>query len=154
MVTPQEEAKLAIAAVLGEAAKRYSEGHLTATEFIGELTGYMSADVVFRSNYVPSWEPLRPLFAECRGIEQIVARYDYENAHETILEGSGLPVDPAVAGDVLYYTQRETARFFDGRPVTWDMVTKVTFYAGLITRIDMFVDPAPIEASYPAQPHA
>jgi hypothetical protein len=87
---------------------------ISAAEFVRELTGLMCDDI-FWSNYSPSWGPLRPLFAKCRGIDEIVARYDYENEHEVIEHGSGVPFDIAVVGDTLYYAQRETASFF-GRP--------------------------------------
>ena len=103
---------------------------------------------MFWSNYTPSWEPLRPLFAERRGIDEIVARYDYENDHEVIEDESGLPFDIAASGETLYYTQRETASFFGKRPVTWDMVTKIDIRDERITNIKMFLDPAPIEAVY------
>jgi hypothetical protein len=108
----------------------------------------MTPGVVFRSNYTPSWEPLQPLFAACRGIDEIVTRYDYENDHEVIHDGSGMPLDLSISGDVLYYTQRETASFFNWAPVTWEMVTKIRFRDGKIAEILMFVDPAPIEAAY------
>ena len=110
----------------------------------------MAADVVFSSNYTPSWEPLRPLFGERRGIDEIVARYDYENQHEVIEHGSGVPSDMAIGLDTLYYSQRETASFFGRPPVTWDMVTKIEFRDGRISGIRMFVDPAPIEQGYGA----
>ena len=88
------------------------------------------------------------LFAERRGIDEIVTRYDYENEHEVIEDGSGMPVDIAVAGDTLYYTQREIASFFGKPPATWDMVTKMDFNAGRIASIRMFLDSGPIEAIY------
>ncbi len=148
MTTPEEEANLAIAAVLAATTEKYTAGEISAAEFVQELTAYMAPDVVFRSNYIPSWEPLRPLFAECRGIEEIVARYDYENEHEVIHEGSGMPFDFSIAGDVIYYSQHETASFFDRAPVTWDMITKLSFHETKIARIEMFLDLAPIEAVY------
>lgn len=115
-----------------------------------ELTGYMSDDIVFWSNYTPSWDPLRPLFAECRGIDEIVERYDYENEHEAIEDGSGIPFDIAITGHTLYYTQTETASFFGKPPVTWEMVTKIEFRHERITNIKMFLDPTPIEEVYGA----
>lgn len=129
---------------------RYAANEISATEFVEELTGFMSDDIVFWSNYTPSWEPLRPLFATRRGIDEIVARHDYENEHEVIEDGSGVPFDIAVAGDTLYYSQRETASFFGKSSVTWDMVTKIEFRNGCIAGIRMFVDPAPIEQVYGA----
>jgi ketosteroid isomerase-like protein len=143
-----EEANMGTATVLTAAVAKYTAHEISATEFALLLTGCMIPDVVFRSNYTPSWEPLQPLFAECRGIDEIVARYDYENDHEVIHDGSGMPLDLSISGDVLYYTQRETASFFDRAPVTWDMVTKIRFRDGKIAEIMMFVDPAPIEAAY------
>lgn len=129
---------------------RYAANEISAAEFVQELTGYMSDDIVFWSNYTPSWEPLRPLFAERRGIDEIVARYDYENEHEVIEGGSGVPFDIAITGETLYYTQTETASFFNKPSVTWDMVTKIEFRDGRITIIKMFLDPAPIEKVYGA----
>lgn len=70
--------------------------------------------------------------------------------HEVIEHGSGVPFDIAVAGDTLYYPQRETASFFGKPLVTWDMVTKVDFRDGRIAGIRMFVDAAPIEQVYGA----
>jgi len=113
----------------------------------------MSPDVSFRSNYIPSWEPLRPLFSACRGISEIVARYEYENDHEVIHDGSGAPHDVSISGNVMYSTQRESASFFGRDPVTWDMVTKITFRDGKIAKIEMFLDPAPIEATYGIASH-
>ncbi len=144
----QEDAILTIAAALSEATGRYAANEISASEFVAELTGYMSDDIVFWSSYTPSWEPLRPLFAERRGINEIVIRYDYENAHEVIEDGSGVPFDISISGETLYYTQTETASFFGKRPVTWEMLTKIVFRDGLITNIKMFLDPAPIEEAY------
>ncbi|MBT8212872.1 MAG: hypothetical protein KJN71_06975 [Acidimicrobiia bacterium] len=90
------------------------------------------------------------MFAERRGIDEIVARYDYEYEDEVIEHGSGIPYDMAVTGDTLYYSQRETASFFGKPPVTWDMVTKVDFRNGRIASIQMFVDASPIERVYGA----
>ena len=90
------------------------------------------------------------MFAERRGIDEIVARYDDENEHEVIEHGSGVPFDIAVAGDTLSYAQRKTASFFGKPPVTWDMVTKVESRDGRIAGIRMFVDAAPIEQVYGA----
>ena len=59
-----------------------------------------------------------------------------------------MPVDLVIDGDVAYTTQRETASFFDGEPVTSDMVTKIQFTDAKISEIAMFVDSAPIEAVY------
>jgi hypothetical protein len=147
---PQEDTILAIAGALSATTARYAADEISAAEFVQELTGYMSDDVVFWSNYTPSWEPLRPLFAERRGIDEIVARYDYENEHEVIEHESGVPFDFAIAIDTLYYTQLETASFFDKPPVTWDMVTKIGFVDDRIATIRMFLDPAPIEKVYGA----
>lgn len=74
MATRDDEI-LAIAGALSAATGRYAANEISATEFVQELTGYMSDDIVFWSNYTPSWEPLRPLFVERRGIDEIVARY-------------------------------------------------------------------------------
>lgn len=153
MTTPQEEANLETAAVLTAAAARYTAGEISGAEFAQQLLGCMTEDVIFRSTYTPTWEPLRPLFAQCRGIDEIVARYDYENDHEVIHDGSGMPLDLSISGDVVYYTQRETASFFDRDPVTWDMVTKIQFRDAKITEINMFVDSSPIEAAYGSPPH-
>ena len=87
-----EDAILAVAGALSEATVRYAANEISAAEFVAELTGFMSDDIVFWSSYTPSWEPLRPLFAERRGIDEIVARYDYENEHEVIEHGSGVPI--------------------------------------------------------------
>ena len=152
MTTPQEEANMHMVAVLTAVAAKYTAQEISATEFAQQLTGCMAPDVVFRSNYTPSWEPLRPLFAECRGLDEIVARYDYENDHEVIHDGSGMPLDLSISGDVIYYTERETASFFDRVPVTWDMVTKIRFRDGKIAEVTMFVDPNPIEAAYGLPP--
>ncbi len=149
-MTDQEDAILTITGALAASTARYAANEISATEFVHELTRYMADDIVFWSNYTPSWEPLRPLFAERRGIDEIVARYDYENEHEVIEDGSGIPADIAIAGDTLYYTQHETASFFGKRPVTWDMVTKMDFSAGRINCIRMFLDSTPIEAVYGA----
>ena len=141
----REDRIMAVANALSEATLRYAANETSAAEFVEELTGFMSDDVVFWSNYNPTWEPLRPLFAERRGIDEIVTRYDYENEHELIEHGSGVPFDIAFVEDALYYSQRETAAFFGKPSVTWDMVTEVEFRNGLIARIRMFVDCAPIE---------
>ena len=117
-MTEQEDAILTITGALSAASARYATNEISAAEFVRELTGYMADDIIFWSNYTPSWQPLRPLFAERRGIDEIVTRYDYENEHEVIEDGSGMPVDIAVAGDSLYYTQRKTASFF-GKPPAW-----------------------------------
>ncbi len=146
----RDDAILTISGALSATTSRYAANEISAAEFVQELTGYMADDIVFWSNYTPSWEPLRPLFAERRGIDEIVARYDYENEHEVIEHGSGVPFDLAVAGNSLYYTQRETASFFGRPPVTWDMVTKIDFRGGRIASIRMFLDPAPIETVYGA----
>ena len=53
----------------------------------------------------------------------------------------------------MYSTQRESASFFGRDPVTWDMVTKITFRDGKIAKIEMFLDPAPIEATYGIASH-
>jgi ketosteroid isomerase-like protein len=150
VVTPQEEANMLVAGVLAATTARYAAKQISAADFAEELTKFMTADVEFWSNYTPSWEPLRPLFAECRSIEEIVARYDYENEHEVIEHGSGVPFDFAISGDVVYYTQRETAAFFGKSAVTWDMVTKIDFRDEKIARIRMFLDPTPIEEVYGA----
>ena len=63
-----------------------------------------------------------------------------------------MPLDLSISGDVAYYTQPETASFFDHDPVTWDMVTKIRFRDGKIAEIDMFVGAAPIEAAYGSPP--
>lgn len=146
----EKDAILMIAMALSEATARYAANEIDAAEFVQELTGYLSDDIVFWSNYTPSWEPLQPLFAQRRGVDEIVARYDYENEHEVIEDGSGVPFDFAVTGETLYYTQTETASFFNKPSVTWDMVTKIDFRDGRITSIKMFLDPAPIEEAYPA----
>jgi hypothetical protein len=143
---------LAIAGALSDATAKYAANELSAATFVQQLTAFMSEDITFSSNYEPSWEPLRPLFAPRSGIDDIVARYDYENEHEVIEDGSGVPFDIAVAAGIIYYTQRETASFFGKPPVTWNMVTKIEIHEGRITTISMFLDPAPIEAVYGAHP--
>ena len=152
MTNLQEEANLETAATLTAAAASYTAEQISAAEFAQLLVEGMTEDIVFRSTYTPTWEQLRPLFAECRGIDEIVARYDYENDHEVIHDGSGMPLDLSISGDVVYYTQRETASFFDREPVTWDMVTKIGFRDGRIAEITMFLDAAPIEAAYSSPP--
>ncbi len=144
----QEEANTAVVEVMTRAATKYATGEISATEFAQQLTSYMTDDVEFWSNYTPSYEPLRPLFAPCRGVDEIVARYSYENENEAIEHGSGIPYDSSISGDVMYYTQTETAAFFDKPAVSWDMVTKVEFRDHKIARIQMFLDPAPIEKVY------
>jgi ketosteroid isomerase-like protein len=139
---------MAVVEVMTVATTRYAAGEITAAEFAQQLTMYMTNDVEFWSNYTPSYEPLRPLFGSCRGIDEIVARYSYENEHEVIEHGTGLPYDVSISGDVIYYTQKETAAFFDKTAVTWDMVTKVEFRDGKIARLQMFLDSAPIEEFY------
>ncbi len=62
--TPQEEANMQIAAVLSAVAAEYTAQEISATEFARQRPGARPPDVVFRSNYTPSWEPLRPLFTE------------------------------------------------------------------------------------------
>ncbi len=114
----QEEANTAVVEVMTRAATKYATGEISATEFAQQLTLYMTDDVEFWSNYTPSYEPLRPLFAPCRGVDEIVARYSYENENEAIEHGSGIPYDSSISGDVMYYTQTETAAFFD-KPATW-----------------------------------
>jgi hypothetical protein len=147
-MTPQEEINAAAVGALSAAAERYVSGSISAVDFVDELTPRLTDDVEFWSNYRPTWEPLRPLFSERHGVEGIVARYDYEHRHEAIEPGSAIPTDIAIAGDVMYLTQRETARFFGGDAVTWDMVIRIEFRAGLIAKLQMFLDSAPIEAAY------
>ena len=139
--------------MLTAATARYTAKQISAAEFAQQLLECMTEGIVFRSTYTPTWEPLRPLFAPRQGIDEIVARYDYENEYEVIHDGSGMPVDLSISGDVAYYTQRETASFFDREPVTWDMVTKIRFHEGKIAEITMFVDATPIEAAYAGPPH-
>ena len=43
---------------------------------------------------------------------------DYENMHEVIQHGSSVPFDFSISGDVVYYTQNESAAFFDKTAVT------------------------------------
>jgi ketosteroid isomerase-like protein len=145
-----EDANVQVLGQLAVLAKQYASGQISGVELGRELSSFMSPDVEFRSNYVPSWPPLRPLFAARRGIDAIVDRYDYEQEHETIEDDSGVPYGIAVAGDVAYYSQRETASFLDGPTVTWDMVTRVAFRDGRIARLRMYLDAAPIERAYPA----
>jgi hypothetical protein len=137
-----------VVGLLTAITKKYIAKEITANEFIQKLTNYMTDDVVFWSNYTPSWEPLRPLFSERYGIEEIVERYDYEDRYEEIKGGSGAPFDFSISGDVVYYSQHETASFFNKEDVTWDMVTKIQFKDGKIAHIDMFLDSAPIEKVY------
>jgi hypothetical protein len=132
-------------------AERYTKGQIDASEAVAELAGYLTTDVVFWSNYTPTWPLLRPLFCERHGRDGIVERYAYENQHERIEGGSGGLEGFAVAADVAYYAQRETATFFEHRPVTWEMVTRVAFREGKIARIEMFLDARPIEAVYAAE---
>lgn len=56
----QEDVMLAVAGILSEATVRYAANEISAAEFVAELTGFMSDDIVFWSNCTPSWEPLRP----------------------------------------------------------------------------------------------
>jgi hypothetical protein len=133
---------------LAATAERYTQGRIDASETIAELAGYLTSDVVFWSNYTPTWEPLRPLFCERHGVDDIVERYAYEQQHERIEGGTGGLEGFAVAADMAYYGQRETAAFFEHRPVTWEMVTRVGFRDGRIARIEMFLDARPIEAVY------
>lgn len=53
MATRDDEI-LAIAGALSAATGRYAANEISATEFVQELTGYMSDDIVFWSNYTPS----------------------------------------------------------------------------------------------------
>ena len=148
VTTAREEANLETAAVLSAAAAKYTAKEISAGDFARRLVECMTEDVIFRSTYTPTWEPLQPLFADCWGVDEILARYDYENDHEVIHGGSGMPLDLAISGDVVYYTQRETASFFDRDAVAWEMVTKIRFKDAKIAEITMFVDSAPIEAVY------
>ena len=136
---------------LAAIGRRYSAGETTATETAKQLSKFVTNEVVFWSNYTPSWEPLRPLFRERRGVDEILERYAYEHEHERIEDGSGVPTDIAVAGNVAYYSQRETATFFEHRPVTWEMVTRVRFRDGRMARFEMYLDSAPIEAVYSSE---
>lgn len=131
--------------ILGE---QYISKAITAVEFANELSKYMTEDVVFWSNYTPKEERLRPLFMERQGIKEIMERYDYESKHEKIKEGTGLPTDISVNENVIYYSQDETASFFDGEEVTWKMVTKIIIEGEKIKRLEMYLDSAPIEAVY------
>lgn len=131
-------------------SERYINREITASEFAGLLTQALTPDVVFWSNYTPAWAALRPIFKERHGINAIIERYDYEGMHELIKQGTGIPFDFSISGDVAYYSQRETASFFGQAEVTWDMVTKVTFKQGQIARIETYLDSAPIERIYGA----
>ena len=151
-MTLQDQQNLQIAIALTSITKKYTDKEITASEFAIEMTKYMTDDVVFWSNYIPSWEPLRPLFSERRGIKEIIERYDYENKHEEIKGGTGTPFDFSISGDVIYYSQHETASFFNKQDVSWYMVTKMKFKDGKIARIEMFLDSSPIEKIYGESP--
>ncbi len=49
---------------------------------------------------------------------------------------------------MIYYSQNETASFFDKELVTWNMVTKIIMNEGKISRIEMYLDSTPIEEVY------
>lgn len=149
-MTTREDANMAVIGRLTAAVERYAQAEISGTEFVEELREYMTPDVVYWSNYVPSWEPLRPLFVERRGVGEVVARYDYENEHEVIAGDTTAPFDIAIAGDVVYVSQRETASFFGRAAVTWNMVIKIEFRDALIARIEMFLDTGRIEEVYGA----
>lgn len=144
----RKEVNMAVVGAMTAAVTKYGAGEISAAEFAQQLTLHMTDDVEFWSNYTPSYEPLRPLFAPCRGVDEIVARYSYENMHEVIRHGSGVPFDFSISGDLVHYTQNETAAFFGKTAVTWDMVTKVEFRDGKIARLQMFLDSVPIEEVY------
>jgi hypothetical protein len=133
--------------LLSEITSRYISGEILADHFIQELTKYMTPDVVFWSNYTPSWEPLRPLFIERRGVDAIVDRYRYEKDNEKIKEGSD-PYDFLVSDDLIYYSQSETASFFGKGEVSFKMITKMKLNDGQISRIDMFLETESIEKVY------
>lgn len=147
-LTPQEQQNMQVAGLLTATTKKYTAKEITAKDLARELTKYMTDDVVYWSNYTPSWKPLRPLFSERHGIKEIIERYDYEDKHEEIKGGSGVPFDFSINGDVMYYSQHEVASFFNKKDVTWDMVTKIQFRDGKIARIEMFLDSTPIEKIY------
>lgn len=148
-LSPKELSNVQVAAGLTLLVEKYEKGEIPGTDFAADLQRHLSKDVVFRSNYVPTWEPLRPLFSERHGIDGILERYEYENQHEKLVEGA--PCDFAINSDKLYYTQRETAKFFGGKEVTWNMVTKIDFSDGKICKIEMYVDAGPIEEAYSAE---
>jgi ketosteroid isomerase-like protein len=145
-LTPKEQLNMKTFELLAALAQKYAAKEITAEDLAQESTQYMTDDVVYWSNYIPSWEPLRPLYSERYGIGGIIERYDYEHKVEQFKEG--VPTDFAISGDVAYFSQHETASFFNKEDVTWDMVTKVTFREGKIARLEMFLDFAPIEEAY------
>ncbi len=147
-LTDEEQNNMQVIGILAETAGKYIAKEITADQFAKELSNYMAEDIVFWSNYTPTNESLKPLFAQRNGINEILERYDYEEKYEKIKEGTGLPVDFAIKGNAIYYSQNETASFFDKEEVTWDMVTKITMKEGKISRIEMYLDSAPIEKIY------
>lgn len=50
----QDDAILAIARALSEATGSYAANEISARKFVQDLTGYMSSEIVFWSNYIPS----------------------------------------------------------------------------------------------------
>lgn len=147
-MTSQENENLQILQQISAIQSRYVAGEIGADEFGGELAKFLAPDVVFWSNYTPSWEPLRPLFATRHGPREIADRYVLEHELETIEPGTTPPFDICTAADVAYLTVEETASWFGRRPVTFTFVLKVRFQDGTIKRLDMYLDPTPIEQVY------
>ncbi len=147
-LTAEEQKNMLVVETLAVTTGKYVSKEITAEQFAKELSNYMTEDIVFWSNYIPSDESLKPLFAQRNGIEAILDRYDYEDKYEKIKEGTGLPFDFAIKGNTIYYSQIETASFFDRQEVTWNMLTKITLKEGKISRIEMYLDSAPIEKIY------
>mmetsp|Transcript_7077 Transcript_7077/g.15682 ORF Transcript_7077/g.15682 Transcript_7077/m.15682 type:complete len:117 (+) Transcript_7077:100-450(+) len=109
-LSEKEQMNLQLIGMMTATTGKYTAKEITASQLAEELVKFVTDDVVFKTNYTPSWEPLRPLFSECRGIKDIIARYDYEEKHEKIK--TGVPEDFAIAGDVMYFSQNEIASFF------------------------------------------
>ena len=92
-LTEEEQKNMQVIGILAERSGKYIAKEITADQFAKELSNYMNEDIVFWSNYNPTNESLKPLFAQRNGISEILTRYDYEDKHEKIKEGTGLPSD-------------------------------------------------------------
>jgi len=147
-INTEDTSNLSIIQDMSLLGEKYLSGKISDDEFNDKLRNYVSEDIVFWSNYTPSDDRLKPLFVTRNGISEIIDRYKYEVEHEKIKEGTSAPYDLSAAGDIIYTSTKETASFFDGAFVTWDMLTKIKIQDGKIQRIDMYIDSRPIEEVY------
>jgi len=71
--------------------------------------------------------------------------------YEQIKGNSGHPYDVCINHDLIYYSQTETASFFNREDVTFKIVTKMRCKNTKISHIEMFLDFDIIEKIYTSE---